>query len=218
MRVLLIDKNATNSAALQALVSRIGLLCDRRDDLPETLLKRPNSYSAIVINTDEPDAKCRLIRERLIRTPIMVVSASKASKDVVSCLESGADDYLVKPFEANEFAARLRALIRREQTLKMAVLKVGDLVIDTQALTVQRAGKDISLTLREFGLLVELASRQGQVVTRDAIRSKVWGDEFSTSNTIDVHIRNLRRKIDDGHGVKLIHTIFRRGYMLKAGD
>lgn len=218
MRVLLIDKNSSSSAALKDLVNRLGLICDQHDDLPEVLTSKPNAYSAIVINTDNPEMHCQKLRERLIRTPIMILSSNKASKDVVRGLESGADDYVGKPFEVNEFAARVRALVRRDQFLKMAILKVGDLVIDTQALTVKRTGKEIKLTDREFSLLVELATNHSQVVTRDTIRSKVWGDEYSTSNTIDVHIRHLRRKIDDGHDQKMIHTIFGRGYMLKTGD
>lgn len=218
MRVLLIDKNASSSIALKDLVNRLGLICDHHDGLPEMLSKKPNAYSAIVINTEDAEKQCQLIRERLIRTPIMILSSRKGTKDVVRGLESGADDYVGKPFEVNEFAARVRALVRRDQFVKMAILKIGDLVIDTQALTVKRAGKEIKLTDREFTLLVELATNHSQVVTRDTIRSKVWGDEYSTSNTIDVHIRHLRRKIDEGYDLKMIHTIFGRGYMLKASS
>lgn len=218
MRVLLIDKNATSSTALKDLVNRLGLICDQHDDMPETLARKPNAYSAIVINTEDAEKQCMRIRERLIRTPIMILSARRTTKDVVRGLECGADDYVGKPFEVNEFAARVRALVRRDQFVKMAILKVGDLIIDTQALTVKRSGIEIKLTDREFSLLVELATNHGQVVTRDTIRSKVWGDEYSTSNTIDVHIRHLRRKIDDGQSTKMIHTIFGRGYMLKASE
>ena len=161
---------------------------------------------------------CRRLRAARITTPILMLTAKSSLGDRVNGLESGADDYLPKPFEFEELLARVRALLRRDKINKSAKIQIDDLIVDTAARTVTRGGSEIPLTQREYTLLEALATRQGQVLTRDTIQHAVWVDEFSTSNTVDVHVRNLRRKIDDGFDTKLIHTVFGAGYTLRTEE
>ncbi|HWA84530.1 MAG TPA: response regulator transcription factor, partial [Fimbriimonadaceae bacterium] len=161
---------------------------------------------------------CQRLRACRISTPILMLTAKDSLGDRVAGLESGADDYLGKPFQFEELLARIRALIRRDKVVRSARIEIADMVVDTAARTVTRQGQEIPLTQREYTLLEALASRNGQVLTRDIIQHTIWVDEFSTSNTVDVHVRNLRKKIDDGHEPKLIHTVFGAGYTLRVDD
>jgi two-component system copper resistance phosphate regulon response regulator CusR len=150
--------------------------------------------------------------------PILMLTARTSLKERVTGLESGADDYLGKPFEFEELLARVRALVRRDKVNRSSRIEIADLVLDTSTRVVTRAGLDIDLTRREYQLLEALVSREGQVLSRETIHLSVWNDEYSTSNTIDVHVRRLRQKIDDGFEPKLIHTVFRLGYVLKVEE
>jgi two-component system copper resistance phosphate regulon response regulator CusR len=130
----------------------------------------------------------------------------------------GADDYLPKPFAFRELRARVHALLRRDQIHKGKTLRIADLEIDTGVQRVTRGGKEILLTQREYLLLEALATREGQVLTREMIQERVWRDDESYSNTVDVHISALRKKIDVDQDLKLIHTVHGRGYMLKGPE
>jgi DNA-binding response OmpR family regulator len=134
----------------------------------------------------------------------------------VKGLEIGADDYLPKPFDFTELVARVRALLRRDKVHRSQVIRVADLEIDAGAGTVRRGGQEIHLTRREFTLLEALASNEGRVLTREAILDRVWMDEDSYSNTVDVHIALLRKKVDAGRDVRLIHTVHGVGYTMRA--
>lgn len=135
----------------------------------------------------------------------------------VEGLDAGADDYLPKPYHFPELLARIRALLRRGPTLASAVLTIEDLSIDTRARSAERDGRQIQLTSKEFALLEYLARRQGEIVGRAAIAEHVWDDSFDPmSNLIEVYIQRLRRKVDDGHPVKLIRTRRGAGYTLEA--
>jgi DNA-binding response OmpR family regulator len=159
---------------------------------------------------------CRKLRERRYVTPILMLTARDAIEDRVNGLETGADDYLPKPFHIAELQARANALIRRHRATRRRVLCVADLKIDTAGRHVTRGGKDLFLTDREYTLLEALAARPGQVFTRTFIQDSIWGREESGSNTVDVFIRLLRNKVDAGQGVKLIHTIYGEGYTLRV--
>lgn len=137
-------------------------------------------------------------------------------EDRVRGLDLGADDYLPKPFDFQELLARVRALLRRDKVHRTRVIRVADLVIDTAQRRVTRAGVEIGLSHREYELLEALAAHESQVLTRQAIQERIWMDEDSYSNVVDVYIRTLRKKIDEGHAVKLIQTVWGVGYALRV--
>jgi DNA-binding response OmpR family regulator len=130
-------------------------------------------------------------------------------------LDSGADDYLVKPFALNELRARLRALMRREASDKTSVLSVGDLTLDPATHHVQRAGQKIDLTSKEFALLEYFMRNPNRLITREMAETHIWNYDFEgTSNVVDVYLRRLRRKIDDDYEIKLFETLRGAGYRL----
>jgi len=164
---------------------------------------------------------CQRLRENRNDTPILMLTARGAPDERVLGLEIGADDYLPKPFHFPELLARVRALLRRDRLNRGKVIRIADLEIDTQARLVTRAGKIISLTQREYTLIEALATREGHVLSRETIQERVWMDDASLasySNTVDVHIGQLRKKIDSDHPLKLIHTIRGVGYTLRRPD
>ncbi len=160
---------------------------------------------------------CRRLRSDAASVPILMLTARGGLDDRVAGLDAGADDYLSKPYHFPELLARVRALLRRGPALEPAELSLADLVIDPRARRVTRAGRPIPLTTKEYALLEYLLRRQAQVVTRADIGEHVWDDSFDPmSNLIEVYIQRLRRKIDDGHAVKLIRTRRGAGYILSA--
>ncbi|MEO7689796.1 MAG: response regulator transcription factor [Sphingomonas sp.] len=161
------------------------------------------------------------IRAAGIRTPTMILSALATVDDRVDGLRAGADDYLVKPFSFAELSARIEALLRRTDRIaadsQPTRLSVGDLEIDLLARTVTRDGRAIALGAREFNLLEYLARHAGQVVTRTMMLEKIWNYHFDPgSNVVDVHIGRLRRKIEEGFGAPILHTVRGAGYRLSA--
>jgi two-component system copper resistance phosphate regulon response regulator CusR len=160
---------------------------------------------------------CRDLRAAGLRTPILMLTARDAVDDRVHGLDCGADDYLTKPFDFKELLARLRALLRRSTTLRAETLAVANLVVDTARHAVTRAGRAVSLTAKEYALLEFLVLNRDRVLGREQIAQHVWDDNFDPfSNTIDVHIKRLRAKIDAGATTRLIHTRRGEGYLLSA--
>jgi heavy metal response regulator len=159
---------------------------------------------------------CRQLRSKKINTPILMLTARAAVKDKVMGLNAGADDYLTKPFSFEELLARVKVLLRRMTPNKTSILNVADLELNQLNHEVKRGDKSILLTAKEFVLLEYLMLHAGQVISRSMISEHVWNEQFdSMSNVIDVHVRNLRNKIDDGFKKKLIHTLRGSGYVLK---
>jgi DNA-binding response OmpR family regulator len=155
------------------------------------------------------------MRERGVRAPILMLTAMDTVEDRVRGLDSGADDYLVKPFAFKELLARLRALARRSPVLEGPVLQVADLTLDTGSHEAHRAGRLIELTAKEYNLLEYLLRHKNQVLSRAMIADHIWNYDFvGGSNTVDVYIYNLRRKLDEDYGRKLIHTVRGIGYKL----
>jgi DNA-binding response OmpR family regulator len=158
---------------------------------------------------------CRAMRERGDRTPVLMLTARDTIDDRVRGLDCGADDYLVKPFAFSELLARIRALSRRQPGLTNPVLRVADLELDTSTRQARRGEATIELTAKEYALLEYLMRNPGRVLTRAMITERVWNYEsFNVANVIDVYIGHLRRKIDDGHAVRLIHTVRGAGYKI----
>jgi DNA-binding response OmpR family regulator len=163
----------------------------------------------------------KAMREKNVRTPVLVLTARDTLEDRVVGLDSGADDYLVKPFAFAELLARIRALVRRGRDAESPRLSVGDLTMDLIARKVVRGGQPIDLTVREFELLEFLLRYQGQVVSRETLARDVWQETARTTpldNVIDVHIARLRRKVDHERAVKLIHTVRGVGFMIREGE
>ena len=160
---------------------------------------------------------CRTIRKRGVGTPVLMLTARDTVDDRVQGLDAGADDYLTKPFAFRELVARLRALARRRPTPLPEVATIADLEVDLRAHRVRRGGREIELTAKEFALLEFFARHVGQVVDRAAITAHVWDENHDPfTNVLEVLVRRLRRKIDDGFDVKLIHTLRGAGYRLGA--
>ena len=159
---------------------------------------------------------CRELRKKKIDIPILMLTARDEVEDKISGLDSGADDYLTKPFAFEEFLARIRSLIRRKSDVKITRLNVADLQLDQLSHKVTRSGKEIELTSTEYALLEYLMLNANQIVTRTMISEHVWNEDFdSFSNVINVYINYLRKKIDAEFDKKLIHSIRGTGYILK---
>lgn len=179
-----------------------------------------NGYDLIILDLMLPKKDgievCKEIRTKKIDTPIIMLTARDTIEDRIRGLDEGADDYVVKPFAFGELLARIRALLRREKTVKRSQLKIADLVLDPATHEVTRADKPIQLTSKEYRLLDYLMRRPGQVCTRTMIGEHIWGYNFiDNSNVIDVTISNLRKKIDGGQNLRLIQTVRDVGYKIK---
>lgn len=162
---------------------------------------------------------CRRLRENKNSTPILMLTAKYSIEDRVTGFEAGADDYLVKPFHFDELLARVRALIRRNSIVRGKVMSIGDIEIDTGTRSVRRGGEKINLSVREYTLLEALARNEGRPLSRETIQYKIWNNEEIVSNTVDVYISMLRKKLESDRNGRLIHTVYGFGYMLKrSGD
>ena len=193
------------------------------DGLLALELAEINAYDLIILDVMLPGLDgveaCRRLRSGGASVPIMLLTARGGFDHRVEGLDAGADDYLPKPYHFPELLARVRALLRRGPALRSSVLTVADLAIDPRGRRVSRGGREISLTAKEYSLLEYLARRTGEVVSRGDIAEHVWDDSFDPmSNLIEVYIQRLRRRLDDDHEVKLIHTRRGAGYTLQAGE
>ena len=178
-----------------------------------------NDYDLIVLDIVLPGKDgfkvCRELRANGLTVPVLMLTARDAVEDRVEGLDSGADDYLPKPFDFEELLARVRALLRRKPALYPEVITVGDLSVHTRTRQVTRAGQSIDLTAKEYALLEYLTRRAGEVISRIDIAEHVWDESYDPfSKVIEVFIQRLRRKVDEGHALKLIHTRRGEGYML----
>lgn len=223
MKILVVEDDVEISAAVREGLEEAGYPTEVVHDGEAGLRQAEGGqYGLILLDLMLPSMDgldvCRRLRDAHRTTPILMLTARDAVPDRVTGLEAGADDYLIKPFDFDELLARVRALLRRERVRRAARLMIDDLVVDTQAKTAWRKGHELALTGREYLLLEALASRTGQVLSREVIQEQVWMDEFSVSNTVDVCIKNLRKKIDDGADRKLIHTVVGIGYVLRTED
>lgn len=180
-----------------------------------------NDYDLILLDVMLPRkdgfAVCRELRAQGLAVPVLMLTARDAVHDRIAGLDQGADDYLTKPFDFHELLARVRALLRRGPALLPDILRVADLAVDVRARRVNRAGRNIVLTAKEFALLEYLLRRAEQVVTRTEIAAHVWEESFDPfSNLIEVYVQRLRRKLDEGQALKLIQTARGAGYVLTA--
>ncbi len=182
-----------------------------------------NDYDLIILDVMLPRkdgfAVCRELREAGSAIPILMLTARDGVEDRIAGLDTGADDYLIKPFDLHELLARIRALLRRGPTIRPDQLRIADLMIDVRARSASRADRTIQLTAKEYALLEFMARHAGEVVTRAQIAEHVWDETFDPfSNLIEVYIQRLRRKLDEGHAVRLIRTMRGEGYQFAAGE
>ncbi len=182
-------------------------------------------YQLLIIDINLPVMNgfdlCKEIRKENNRVPILMLTALSGTDNKVMGFESGADDYLVKPFEFRELVARIKALLRRteRQVFTSRILEIADLQMDTDAKIVKRGDDIIELTAKEFALLEYFLVNQGRVVSRVDIAEKIWDINFDTgTNVIDVYVNFLRKKIDKNYNPKLIHTVIGMGYVLREGE
>ncbi len=179
-----------------------------------------NDYGLIILDIMLPKKDgiqvCKELRKHQIHTPVIMLTARGTAPDRVRGLDVGADDYLVKPFDMDELFARVRAVLRRPKASDSLVLKAGDLVMDTKAHEVTRAGKKLPLTPKEYKILDTLLRKKGEALTRDQIIKEAWGHDFKEENhELNVHVRYLRTKVDKGHSKALIRTVRGVGYTIK---
>ena len=184
------------------------------------LLAGMNSYDLIVLDIMLPKKDgmevLKELRAQGLSIPILILTAKDTLEDKVQGLDSGADDYITKPFAFAELLARIRALLRRGKPTNETSLTAADLMLDPATHKVQRAGKQIELTSKEYALLEYFLRNKGQVLTRTLINEHVWGYRFDTgTNIVDVYVNYLRSKIDRGFDKKLIHTVRGVGYVLR---
>jgi len=196
-----------------------GYSVDCAYDGEEALRKlRDRSYDLVILDIMLPKVDgmqvLKEMRETGIRTPVLMLTAKDAVEDVVKGLDSGADDYLTKPFAFEELLARIRALLRRKEG--ETELRVGDLVLDVKGRKAKRGDREVELTTKEFALLEYLMRHPGRVLSREEIAEAVWGERHGDTNIVDVYINHLRKKIDQGFPTRLIHTVRGVGYSLRA--
>ena len=187
----------------------------------EALDKIHDEYNLIILDLMLPDMDgfdiCSKIRKSKIQTPVLMLTARNSTEDKIKGLDIGADDYLTKPFAIGELLSRIKALLRRSPSIIDGVINVGDLTLNTKTYEVFRDGVQIELSQKEFSILEYLMINEGVVLTRTMIEDHAWDYEFEGfSNVVDVYIRMLRKKIDDGYKEKIIKTVRGVGYKVKG--
>lgn len=223
VRILVVEDDMVIASQLAKALERERYQVDVvRDGVSGEHQARAENYSLIVLDIMLPERDgwtvCENLRRSKIRTPILMLTARDDVDDRVRGLDAGADDYLPKPFDLRELMARIRALQRRDKVNRSGTIAIDDLEIDTVGHVVKRAGQVLQLTRREYTLLEALARNEGRTLTREAILERVWENEESQPNTVNFHVVSLRRKVDQDHARKLIHTVHGIGYVLKVPD
>jgi len=224
MRLLIVEDNQRLRNSIKLSLEESGYVCDAAaDGLEGEELAELTPYDAIILDIMLPKRDglevCRDLRQQHLRTPIILLTARDTVDDRVKGLDSGADDYLIKPFSMDELRARLRALLRRDAPDKTGLLTAADLELDPATHNTQRGGKAIELTGKEFALLEYMLRNPNWLITREMAESHVWDyGGASGSNLLDVYIRRLRRKVDDPFEVKLIETVRGYGYRLNKPE
>jgi DNA-binding response OmpR family regulator len=223
MRILLVEDEPKVSGfverGLAAERYAVDVVADGRDGLE---MAETYPYDLIILDLMLPRMDGKELLQRIRRNdtcvPILVLTARDTVEDKVLLFESGADDYLTKPFAFAELLVRTKALLRRGPVNRSSTLTVSDLELDRLTQQVKRGGKRIELTVKEYSLLEYLMQNVERVLSRNMIIEHVWDQSFDgITNIVDVYVRHLRAKVDDGHDIKLIRTVRGAGYMIRAG-
>jgi DNA-binding response OmpR family regulator len=222
MRILLVEDEVRLAERIRTHFDRQGYELDVTADGEDALARlRGSSYDCVLLDLGLPGSidgldVCRQLRRGGTAIPVLILTARDSLESRVEGLDSGADDYLVKPFALEEVAARVRALLRRAARSVPPVLEVGDLRLDTARRNAARAGREITLTAREYSMLELFMRRVNELLTRADISRHVWDDNYDpASNIIDVYVARLRTKLEASGELRLIHTLRGQGYMLR---
>ena len=221
MRILLAEDDKKIAGFIRKALREAGYSLDSVADGNEALdLASVTPYAAIILDIMMPGrdglSVLKLLRERRVQTPVLILTARGEVSERVEGLDHGADDYMSKPFAMRELLARVQAMTRRGTSERATLLKIADLTMNLLTREVRRAGKKVELALREFALLEFLMRSPGIVHSRTSLCEHVWDYHFDTgTNVVDVYIRRLRGKMDDEHEVKLLHTVRGVGYILR---
>jgi DNA-binding response OmpR family regulator len=222
MRVLVVEDERRLSSIIRRGLIEEGYAVDAVYDGEEAqYMAETTTYDVIILDIMLPKkdgiAVCKDLRAKKVNTPILMLTARDSIEDRVKGLDSGADDYLIKPFAFSELLARIRALLRRESLSKTPKIEVGDLILDTLTREAWHGKRKIELTTKEYSILEYFMSHPNMVITRTMLEENAWDYEYdSMSNIIDVYIRRLRRKIDGEGEDSLIQTVRGAGYRLKT--
>jgi DNA-binding response OmpR family regulator len=222
MRVLLVEDERRLAGIVRRGLLEEGYSVDNAYDGEEALyMAETTPYDVIILDIMLPKkdgiAVCRDLRVKKVNTPILMLTARDSVEDRVLGLDSGADDYQVKPFAFSELLARMRALLRREALDKTSRIQIGDLILDTRTRELFRGNRQVELTTKEYSILEYMMRHPNAVITRTMLEENAWDYECdSISNIIDVYIRRIRRKIDQDNPDSLIQTIRGAGYRLRA--
>ena len=224
MKILVVEDEEKLAAALQKGLAANGFAVDTVADGKKAMTRialHRKDYDLIILDLMLPSMDgleiCRSVREQGVTIPILVLTARNETEKKVNLLMSGADDYLVKPFSFGELIARVQALLRRPQEVVPEVLKADDIELNVGQRRVMRAGKKVPLTLKEFGLLEYFMRHPDEVVNREDLLAHLWDFNYASfSNVVDVHVKNLRRKLGEGTGPSILETIRGIGYRLRT--
>ena len=224
MRLLVVEDEIKLNNVISKRLEKEGYSVDSCFDGEDALdFLATGEFDAVIMDIMMPKldgiSVLKAMRAKKNPTPVLLLTAKDSISDRVTGLDAGAEDYLVKPFSFDELLARIRVLIRKSAGLSSNIIKVADLELDTSRKTVTRAGKEISLTAKEYDLLEYLMVNKDIVLSRDKIESHIWNFDYSGgTNVIDVYILYLRKKIDAPFPKKLIHTVKGRGYVIKEAE
>ena len=224
MRILVVEDARDMNHLIVKMLKKAGYSVDGCFDGQEALEYLLGAdYDAILLDVMLPKLDgyqlLQQLRSKGVDTPVLFLTARDAVADRVKGLDLGADDYLVKPFDFDELLARIRAMTRKRAGSKSNQFTLADLTVDTERRIVKRAGVEISLVPKEFTILEYMMRNQGIVLSREQLENQIWNYEYSgSSNNVDVYISRLRKKIDSGHAVKLLHTLRGVGWVLRAEE
>lgn len=221
MRLLIVEDEKSLNKTISERLTKSGYVVDSCFDGEEGLYYIENTqYDGIILDVMMPKINgfelLRIIRERKILTPVLMLTARDSDEDIVKGLDLGSNDYLTKPFSFAVLSARIRAMLRIKENVTSAILEISDLSVDTTKRIVKRGSTEIELSSKEYAILEYLMRNKGIVVSKEKIEESIWNYEYEgTSDVIKVYIHHLRRKIDDKFDKKLIHTIKNVGYVIK---
>lgn len=221
MRLLIVEDEKHLNRTLTERLTKEGYSTDSCYDGEDALYYIENTrYDGIILDIMLPKINgyevLRMMRDRKILTPVLMLTAKDADEDIIAGLDLGANDYLVKPFSFGVLCARIRAMLRIKENVMSTVLEIADLSMDTAARVVRRGGNIIELSSKEYAVLEYLMRNKGIVLSKEKIEENIWNYEYEgTSDVIKVYIHHLRKKIDDNYADKLLHTVKNAGYVIK---